>query len=101
MRSLSLVGRASLCALLLVLPLRTSLAWLAPVVSLFQHTAAALALTATLLGSPAPQQPMLGKEIQSNLQLPTEDRPQIQIPSSLQQTAVKNDKNSPIVEGKR
>lgn len=92
MRSLSLMH-----ALLVMLPLQ-SRAWLAPI-DMFQHTAAAFALTATLmLGSPQ-QPPMLGKELQSSLQKPTEDRPQIQIPSTLQQTASAVDKNAPIVEG--
>lgn len=97
------VMRLSLLALHILISPRESHAWLAPMGSLWQQTAAALTLTATLLGSPAPspQQPMLGKELQSNLQKPTEDRPQIEIPSNLQQSASTGgvDRNAPIVEG--
>lgn len=71
-------------------------AWLEPFI---QQTAAAMALTATLLGGTIPQQqpPMIGKELQSKLQAPTEDQPQIQIPSNLPSSTA--DKNAPIVEG--
>ena len=96
MKRLSLV-RASLLALLVIFPLLESYAWLAPPV--WRHAAGALALVATLMGSPAPQQPMLGKELQASLQKPTEERPQIQIPSNLQQTTSEVDKIAPIVEG--
>ena len=87
-----------LLTLFLVVSLQSSVAWLGPAGHLFQHTAAALVLSATLMGSPAPQPPMLGKELQSNLQPPTENRPQIQIPRNLQQSPDRDDKK-PIVEG--
>lgn len=96
MRPLSLL-HMSTWALLLTYPL-TSYAWIAPVMPFWwQQTAAAMALTATLLASPQQQPLMLGKELQSSLQTPTEDRPQIQIPNNLPSSAV--DKNAPIVEG--
>jgi negative regulator of sigma E activity len=68
-------------------------AWLAPFV---QQTVAAVALTATLLGGTPQPPPMIGKELQSKLQAPTEDQPQIQIPSKLPSSVA--DKNAPIVE---
>jgi hypothetical protein len=101
MRS-SYLARASLWILLLTLALESSHGWLiAPAAAMIQQTAAAVMLTANLLlGSPSPQeQAMLGKELQSQLQAPTDDRPQIQIPSNQQSSGASVDKDTPIVEG--
>lgn len=96
------VAHASLWILLLAIPLESTHGWLVapPAAAMIQQTAAGVILTANLLlGSPSPQlQAMLGKELQSQLQAPTDDRPQIQIPSNQQMTA-SVDKNAPIVEG--
>ncbi len=83
----------SFWTLLFMYPLELD-AWLAPFV---QQTVAAVALTATLLGGTPQPPPMIGKELQSKLQAPTEDQPQIQIPSKLPSSVA--DKNAPIVEG--
>lgn len=78
---------------LLLLP-QASYGWLPVVWKQVQATTAAIALAATLLGSPPIQQPSsLGQDLQSTLAAPTQDRPQIQIPGNLQQ-----DKDSPILE---
>jgi hypothetical protein len=61
----------------------------------FQATTAAIALTATLLGSPTIQQQpgTPGQDLQSSLATPTQDRPQIKLPGNLRQ-----DKDSSVLE---
>lgn len=64
-----------------------------------QATTAAIALAATLLGSPPMHQQTPGtpgQDLQSALAAPTQDRPQIQLPMNLQQQ--QQDKDSPILE---